>query len=187
MPDAGFEQRPRVAASVIAAAISAPLGALLCGLINFGLLIADVDVRPLRVLFGTAISFPFPVRPLGLVTTLVGLLVLAPIVALIVWLASRAASRHRGFAAVFFGAWLAVIIGGWLTTLATSPLVAADLRYPADMVGQLILQRISAGGGWGLYWGWLTGLICATIFMISNRARRGSGHAAGPVGSTAWS
>lgn len=161
---------------MITAAVLAPLGGLVCSVINYLMALAAVEAMPLRLLFGTPISLPIRLRPAGLVATLVALVVVAAVVALIVWLVARAASPRYGFAAVLFGGWIAVVLAGWLAALATSPLVALDFEYPAEMVGQLVLQRISAGGGWGLYWGWLTGLAAAVVFLITNRARRG-----GPV------
>lgn len=156
-------------AAVIAAVILAPLGALVCGLINVGLSLAGTDLPPARILFSSSIVIPYPIRPLAVVSTLIGLIVLAAMVLLITLLVARAADRRRGFAAVFFGTWLAVIIGGWLATLAAWPANMADLRIPADMVGQMVLQRVSSAGGWGLYWGWITGLVCALIFTATNR------------------
>lgn len=152
----------------------APLGALFCGLITFGVTLSGIDALPLRVLFASPVPFPVPFRPILLAIMLLAMIMVTLIVALVAWLAARSAAPRRGFAAVFFGCWFAVIIGGWLAALAASPLVVIDFQYPADMVGQLILQRVSSGGGWGLYWGWLIGLICAVIFVISNRPVRGN-------------
>lgn len=168
--------RPKTAATLITAAVLAPLGGLVCGVINYGMALAAVEAVPLRIVFGTPIPLPARVSPLGLVATLVGLIVVAAVVALIVWLVARAASPRRGFAAVLFGGWIAVVLAGWLAALATAPVLAVDLRYPPRLVETLVLQRISAGGGWGLYWGWLTGLAAGFVFRITNQAGRG-----GPV------
>ncbi|MFC7620362.1 hypothetical protein [Microlunatus sp. GCM10028923] len=168
--------RPKTTAAVITAAVLAPLGGLVCGVISQLMALASVDALLLRVLFNTPISSPLRPRPLALVAMLVGFVVLAVIVVLVVWLVARAASPRYGFAALLFGGWIAAVLGGWLTALATSPLVALDLGFRPEMVEQLVLQRISAGGGWGLYWGWLTGLAAAVVFLITNRSRRG-----GPV------
>ncbi|GAB3742636.1 hypothetical protein GCM10028864_08370 [Microlunatus parietis] len=160
---------------MIIAAVLAPLGGLACSVISYLMAMAAVDALPLRTLF----NGPIPLqgfRPLGLVAALIGLIVIAVLVALIVWLVARAASPRYGFAAVLFGGWMAVILGGWLAALVTAPLVAMDIRFPPDMIGQMVLQRIGAGGGWGLYWGWLTGLAAAVVFLITNRGGRG-----GPV------
>ncbi len=162
--------RPRVIAAVIAAVILAPVGALVCSLIGYGLVRAGIGVVPLGSLFAAPIVFPFPVRALSLLGTLLGLVVLAAVVLLISALVARSADRRRGFAAVLFGTWLAVIVGGWLAALAASPLFILDLRIPGgDLVVQVLLQRVGAGGGWGLYWGWITGLVCALIFTATNR------------------
>ncbi|HLT62467.1 MAG TPA: hypothetical protein VK020_14805, partial [Microlunatus sp.] len=133
------------------------------------------DLLPLRALFGTPVAWPFPIRPLMLAASLVALLVLAAVCALVVLAVARAARPRRGFAAVLFGTWFAVIIGGWLAGLASSPMVMIAFRYPEQLVPQQILQRVGVGGGWGLYWGWLTGLVCAVIFTAANRAGRGVG------------
>lgn len=159
---------------MITAAVLAPLGGLVCGLISYGMALASVESIPLRVLLATPIQITPRFRPFGLLGTVIGLITVAAVVALIVWLAARAASPRRGFAAVLFGGWIAVVLGGWLAGLAGSPMMAIDLQYPSETVGQLYLQRISSGAGWGLYWGWLTGLAAAFVFMISNRAGRGA-------------
>lgn len=164
------QSRPRTLLAVIAAMILAPLGALACGAIMFGLAMGRLDEPTLRVLFSAPVVSPLPFRPLMLVATLVGLIVLVAVVWLVVLLTARSADRRRGFAAVLFGTWLATILGGWLAALASTPVMFVAMRYPADLVGQLVLQRISAGGGWGLYWGWLTGLVCALIYRSTNRA-----------------
>lgn len=166
---------------VIAAAVLAPVGGLVCSLINFAMSLAGVSLQPVRMLFSAPIGFPFPFRLLGFLGTLVGLAVLAVVVLLIVWLTARAADRRRGFAAVLFGTWLAAILGGWLAALLSSPLVLADLKYRPEMIGQVLLQRISAAGGWGLYWGWITGLVCALIFTATNRAGRVASPAPSPT------
>jgi hypothetical protein len=161
--------RPRVGPAVIAAMILAPAGALICSLINFGMAVAGVEAVPLRTLFSTPVASPIPFRPLGSLGTFVGLIVLAAAVLLIVSLTARAADRRHGFAAVLFGGWLATILGGWVAALLSSPLVLIDFRYPPELIGQVLLQRIGAGGGWGLYWGWITGLVAALIFRATNR------------------
>lgn len=164
------QSRPRTLPAVMAAMILAPLGALVCGLIVFGLAMGRLDEPPLRVLFNAPVASPLPFRPVMLVATLVGLVVLVAVVWLVVLLVARSADRRRGFAAVLFGTWLALILGGWLAALASAPVMFVAMRLPGELAGQQLLQRISAGGGWGLYWGWLTGLVSALIFKSTNRA-----------------
>ncbi len=161
--------RPRVALVLIAAMVLAPLGALICGLISFATMMAGWDHLPFRFLFYTPVDFPYPIRPERLLFTLLGLVVLAAVVLLITWLVTRAADRRRGFAAVLFGTWFAAIAGGWLATLATFPVMMIFYQYPAERIPLLLAGQVGAGGGWGLYWGWLTGLVCALIFTASNR------------------
>jgi len=157
--------------AAIIAAIMVGAGALLSGLLNFFMLISNVPAIPrsyfLQDPIGWALTPRF--RPMAVVAMFVALLLLVGLTWLFVRMVVRTALPGRA-AAVFFGAWGAIIVAGWISGLVRMPLMMAVLRIPTDRIesfGPQLLQFSTVGATWALGWGWVTALVIAMVHRSS--------------------
>lgn len=164
---------PGVRRVVLTAVVVALVGAVAASLLVLVSTLAGVASFPRALLLQTPVVFPYARRfsPLVLVAFLLGLVVLAAVVALVTWLGARAASPQRGGAAVLLSVWLGTILGGAFAALLGAPLRLVSYRMPAELLLQQAYSSFGAGAYWGMLFGWVVGLGAAIAFAGGRRGR----------------
>ncbi|SDE30139.1 hypothetical protein [Auraticoccus monumenti] len=180
---------PRTRPAVLVASGLAALGACLASLAVHLLTLANVAHASRAVFLQAPVVFPY-LRARGAVsvlTFLLGLLLVAAVVALVTWLGARSASRERGAAAVALSAWLGTVLGGCLSGAVSGLafLLQLNRSVPPELVVQQLTGSFSSGAHWGVTEGWLVAVVAAVVFALTNRTRPGVGAAGRVPGSPA--
>lgn len=159
---------------VLTAVAVALIGAVGASLLILVATLAGIATFPRSLMLQSPVVFPFSGRisPLMILAFLIGLVVLAAVVALTTRVGARAASPVRGSAAVVMAVWLGTILGGAFAALLGAPLRLISYRMPSELLLQQVYSSFGAGAYWGIVFGWVVGLAAAVAFTSARR--RGS-------------
>lgn len=152
---------------MLTAVAVALVGAVAASLLVLALTLAGVASFPRALILQSPVVFPYQGRRVNLLLILaflIGLVVIAVVVALITRLGARAASPDRGFAAVLMAGWLGTILGGGVGSLLGAPLRLVSYRMPSELVLQQVSTSFGGGAYWGVLFGWVVGLAAAIAF-----------------------
>ncbi len=152
--------------TILAGTASVLVLAVVLKAVQFASLMANADVATFPFL-QVPLTWPFLVRfrlsyfgVFVLQIVLLGLLT-----ALISWLGIRGVSPRRSSWGVVIIVWFASILSGYTVGPVAVPLIYPGMGYQ----NQYVLSAAGAGGGWGLWVGWIAGLLAAFVFSAGQR------------------